>query len=98
VTRETIINCGTQRYLVDFSTLGAGGAGNPFVLNGVPQSVLADFLILQIGGIDLNHPQCDPVQHARQIFSLPRNFIAQKNVKHVAICQLCYRVMPRGQG
>ena len=98
-TRETIINCGIQRDLVNFSTLGAGGAGISFVREGAPQSaaVRADFLILQIGGNDLNHLQCDPVQHARQILSLARNFIAHKNVKHVAICQLCYRVMPSGQ-
>ena len=81
----------------------------PFIINtylwivvrdGAPQSaaVRADFLILQIGGNDLNHTQCDPVQHARQIISLARNFIAHKNVKHVAIRQLCYRVMPRGRG
>ena len=97
--RETIIICGIWHDLVHFSTLGAGGAGIPFVHNGAPPSVaqLADMIILQIRGNDLNDSHCDPIQHARNILSLARKFISEKGVLYVAICQLCYRVLPRGK-
>ena len=97
--RETVINCGIRRDLVHFSTLGAGGAGISFVRDGAPQSAaqLADRIILQIDGNDLNASLCDPIQHARDILSLARTFISDKGVLYVAICQLCYRVLPRGK-
>ena len=88
-------------FLVHFSTLGAGGAGIPFVRKGAPQSAaqLADRIILQIAGNDLNDPHCDPppIQHARDILSLARKLISEKGVLYVAICQPCYRVLPRGK-
>ena len=38
-----------------------------------------------------------PIQHARDILSLARKLISEKGVLYVAICQLCYRVLPRGK-
>ena len=81
-TRETIINCGIRREFVNFSTLGAVGAGIPFVRDRAPQSaaVLADFFILQNGGNDLNHPPCDPDSLACSQFHCSQGCQARRNL------------------
>ena len=84
--RETIINCSIQRDLNNHFTLGAIGAGISVIRDGAHQSgVVAYANYFANWGNDLNHPVCDTVQHTQQILSLVCNFIAHKDVKHIAI-------------
>ena len=82
--------------LGDVHLVGIPGANVPRIWDNVRLNPILTYLhnyfvILQIGGNDLDAINVHPVEQANEILNLARRLMSEKVVKTVHVCQLLYR-------